>query len=103
MKPISEKIYLTLTPPTEGESIGIQQKLYSSLSALGYTNIHLSLPALRHLYPACLEGSWHITVCGVWQEDQFNILSIESATRETLIMDSLSIMALLPSSCSLLI
>ena len=68
MNRISEKIYLTLTPSTEEESSSIQQKLLTALSERGYTNIQLSLPALRQLYSACLESDFHITVTIVWQD-----------------------------------
>lgn len=78
MNRISEKIYLTLTPPAEEENSSIQQKLLTALSDLGYTNVQLSLPALRQLYSACLEGSFQITVTAVWQSEQPVIVSVES-------------------------
>ena len=78
MNRISEKIYLTLTPPAEEENSSIQQKLLSELSDRGYTNIHLSLPALRQLYSTCLTGDYHITVTIVWQEEQLIIVSVEA-------------------------
>lgn len=86
MNRISEKIYLTLTPPTEEESSSIQQKLLTALSERGYTNIQLSLPALRQLYSACLESDFHITVTIVWQDEQDMqpvIVSVESGDTRT--------------------
>ena len=56
MNRISEKIYLTLTPPTEEENGSIQQNLLTALSNRGYTNIHCCLAG--NASNDCRCGSW---------------------------------------------
>ena len=77
MKHFSEKIYLTLTPPTEEEAGGDQQRIEKALSALGYDPVKISLHALQQLYPMCRECGYHLTATLVYRESDWILTHLE--------------------------
>lgn len=55
MTKFSEKIYLTLTPPTEEVPLSDREQLLHALSDTGYPEVKILLPALQELHSACLD------------------------------------------------
>ena len=77
MKKFSEKIFLTITPPTEEDPTSNQQKIRQALSDHGYHNIKFPLKVLQNLYSVCQKADYHITVTLVYCEENWTITSIE--------------------------
>lgn len=78
MKGFSQKIYLTLDPPTEEENQADRERIVSALEDLGYSPVKMSLPALRSLYPLCRENEWKITVTIVFTENDILVTAVEA-------------------------
>ena len=53
MMPMSEKVFLSLKPPTEEESLSDQQRIELALQTLGYEKVTTPLSVLQTLYPMC--------------------------------------------------
>ena len=51
MKAISEKVYLSLKMPEEGNPISDERRLLIALETLGYAPVTMPLSVLRRLYP----------------------------------------------------
>ena len=77
MKRFSEKVYLSLTMPTDDNSIGDQQRIRLALAQLGYENVHFSLAVLRQLYPACRNSNFDITVSLAYRQQDWVVTGIE--------------------------
>ena len=77
MKKFSEKVFLTITPPTEEDPASNQQKIKQALSGLGYHNIKFPLKVLQNLYSVCPESDYHITVTLVYCEENWTITAVE--------------------------
>ena len=80
MLPVSEKLYLQLTPPSEDAPVSDQQRIRLALQKLGYENITFPLPVLGKLYPLCREHS-DITVTLVFRETDWVITDIQAGDR----------------------
>ncbi len=76
MNKFSEKIFITLTPPTEEEGHSDQLHLQTALLERGYEHVQISLPVLQKLYPLCRESSG-ITVTLVWHGNKWTAISLE--------------------------
>lgn len=81
MKRFSEKVFLSLTMPTEEVSIGDQQRIRLALGQLGYENVTFPLSMLRSLYPLCRNNDFDITVSLVYQETGWTAVSVEPGDR----------------------
>ncbi len=78
MKSFSEKIHLTIDPPTEEHPIGDRERILHELKCLGYSPVSMSLPALRKLYPLCRDSEWDITATLIHMESYCLVTSIEA-------------------------
>ena len=91
MKTFSEKVYLTIAPPTEDDSLSDQQRICEALSQRGYDNVKIPLPLLRRLYPQCRDWGYRFTATLVCREEDWLMTAIEpgdtTATHYGLAMD----------------
>ena len=78
MGPFSEKIYLSLTMPTEAESLSDQQRIRLALQVLGYEHVTIPLHVLRQLYPLCRDSGFDITVTLVYRETEWVVTAVEA-------------------------
>ena len=78
MGPFSEKIYLSLTMPTEAESLSDQQRIRLALQVLGYEHVTIPLHVLRQLYPLCRDSNFDITVTLVYRETEWVVTAVEA-------------------------
>lgn len=84
MTKFSEKIYLTLTPPTEEVPLSDREQLLHALSDTGYPEVKILLPALQELHSACLIENYCVTATLVFQENRWTVTDIEAGdTRST--------------------
>lgn len=83
MEGISKKIYLEMEAPTEEDSRSSQMRI---LDALMENNIraHMSLDAMRKLYPVCENAQWKVTVSLAWNGNVWEITDIEEGNTEKL-------------------
>ena len=77
MKGFSEKVYLSLTMPTEENTLSDEQRIRYALEELGYPNSVLPLHVLRQIYPLCRQANFDIAATLVHQENQWTITAIE--------------------------
>ena len=77
MKPFSEKIFLTITPPTEDDSQSLQERVLNELSLLGYQNVKMPLMVLQDLYTICQKSEYQVTVTLVFQKEIWMIVYVE--------------------------
>lgn len=77
MKRFSEKVFLTITPPTEDDPRSIQEKVLLALSDHDYSDVKIPLKVLRQLYSICLSCNYQITVTLVFSENAWTAASIE--------------------------
>lgn len=77
MQKFSEKIFLTLTPPSEEDSKSDQQHLIEALEEHGYHQVTLPLRLLRKLHSVCLEADYNLTATLVFQETRWMIAALE--------------------------
>jgi len=77
MTKFSEKIYLTLTPPTEEAPVSDLEQLLSKLSEAGFANARLLPKALQTLHTACLEENYHITATLVFRENGWSVTHVD--------------------------
>ena len=78
MMPMSEKVFLSLKPPTEEESLGDQQRIELALQTLGYEKVTMPLHVLQQLYPLCRSCDFDITVTLVYHGDSWVITAVEA-------------------------
>lgn len=91
MKTFSEKVYLTIAPPTEDDSLSDQQRICEALSQQGYNNVKIPLSLLRQLYPQCRDWGYRFTATLVYREEDWLMTAIApgdtTATHYGLAMD----------------
>lgn len=78
MKSFSEKIHLTIDPPTEDHAQGDRERILNALKDQGYAPATMTLSALRGLYPLCRACKWSITATLVYTETGFSVAAIEA-------------------------
>ena len=77
MKGFSEKVYLTITPPTEDDAKSAQQRVLLALEDNGFPNVKIPVHVLQKLYAVCLASNWNITVSLVYREEDWCVVSVE--------------------------
>lgn len=77
MECFSEKIYLSLTMPTEEVPLSDQQRIRLALETLGYENVTMPLSTLRQLYPLCRDCGYDITVTLVYRQTDWVVVRVE--------------------------
>ena len=77
MNRFSEKIFLTLTPPTEEEARTDLQRLLEALAEAGFAPAEITLHGLQRLHPACKQGGYAVTASLVYCEGGWYIADIE--------------------------
>ncbi len=77
MKTFSQKLYLTITPPTEDDTASDQQRICQALAQLGYDNVKIPLRLLQRLYPHCRNWGYRFTVTLVYREEDWMLTAIE--------------------------
>ena len=77
MDRISEKVYLSLTIPTEENAISDQKRILLALEMLGYSPVSIPLPVLRQLYPMCRNANFDITLTLVRRQDDWAVTAAE--------------------------
>jgi len=75
--PISEKVYLRLTPPSEDAPVSDQQRILLALGDLGYHNVNFPLTILGKLYPLCRKNN-EVTATLVYRGTDWVITGIEA-------------------------
>ena len=78
MHPFSEKIHLTLKPPTEEHAAGDRERILHALKEQGYTPVSMTLSTLRELYPLCRNCDFEITVTLIKNEAEYLIVKAEA-------------------------
>ena len=81
MYPISEKIFLQLSAPTEDDPVSDQGRILSALQKIGYKNVTFPLSVLRKLYPLCRTSGFTVTVTVVYQQTHWVVVDVESGDR----------------------
>ncbi len=80
----SEKIYLTLLPPTEEDPRSDQLRILDALSALAYSPAEIPLAVLQQLHRSCMKENYRITVTLVYREKDWVVTAVEPGdTRDT--------------------
>lgn len=77
MRKFSEKIFLSLLPPSEENPKSDQQQLLDALAEHGYPHVILPLPLLRKLHSLCQEADYKITATLVCREKDWIITALE--------------------------
>lgn len=77
MNSFSEKIHLTLNPPTEEQPHGDRERLLQELERLGFSPVRMALSTLQKLYPLCRDSEWDVTVTLVHTESDCLVTDIE--------------------------
>ena len=78
MERFSEKVFLKMNAPTEDENRSDEQRLRLALAEKGYSNLNMTLHALRRLHPSCLKGDYSVTVSMVYGGDGWFIADVEA-------------------------
>lgn len=73
---ISERVHLTIEPPTEEDSASYQQRIVRALAARGF-EARISLQVLRMLYPLCDRAGWDLTVSLAWDGASWRVVDLE--------------------------
>ena len=77
MNGCSEKVYLSLTMPTEENTLSDRERLTLALETLGYEPVDFPLPILRKLYPLCRQADFDVTVTLVRREYDWVVTCVE--------------------------
>ncbi len=84
MQSFSKKIYLTLTPPSEDDSVSDHERIRQALAAQGYEQVSFPLHILQILYSLCRDCDFKITVTLVVRAFDWVVTAVEPGdTRET--------------------
>lgn len=79
---LSQKIYLELTPPSEGDTMAdadrLLQTLEFKLSESGNSHVSLPYPVLKRDYPAFRRDNWKVTATLVYTGSSWKITAIET-------------------------
>lgn len=76
MKTLSQKVYITLDPPTEEDARSDQRRLLDGLKD-GFGEVVLPLPLIRRLYPLCRKARWRLTATLVWDGANWHVTDLE--------------------------
>lgn len=76
MRGITKKIYMTLTPPTEEDSVSDQERILRELKSQGIS-ARLPLAVLRDLYPFCTAENWDFTISLAYDGSQWAAVKLE--------------------------
>ena len=76
MNALSEKIYLTLEPPTEEDARSDQRRLLDGLRE-NFGEVVLPLSLVRRLYPLCRKAEWRVTATLVWTGKSWQVMDLE--------------------------
>lgn len=76
MKTLSQKVYITLDPPTEEDARSDQRRLLDGLKD-GFGEVVLPLSLIRRLYPLCRKARWRLTVTLVWDGTNWHVTDLE--------------------------
>ena len=82
MKRFSEKVFLSLTMPTEETPLSDQRRIQLALQAYGYDNVQIPLSVLRQLYPMCRDSNYDITVTLVYRETDWVVTAVEPGDQQ---------------------
>ena len=77
MERFSEKVFLSLTMPTEEAPLSDQKRIQLALETLGYANVSMPLRVLRRLYPMCRDAGFDITATLVRRETDWAVTDVE--------------------------
>lgn len=77
MNCFSEKIYLTMTPPTEDDAKSDKYRLLQALREAGYDRVSLPLHVLQTLYPMCRDCEYKLTATLVYREEDWVVEALE--------------------------
>ena len=77
MARVSEKIFLSLTTPTEEVPVSDARRILLALETLGYQNVVIPIHILRKLYPMCRDAGFDITVTLVHRETDWVVTDVE--------------------------
>ncbi len=84
MQSFSEKIFLTLPPPSEDDPVSDHQQILHALAEQGYEQVTLPLHVLSSLYPLCRDCGYEITVTLVVRAFDWVVTAVEPGdTRST--------------------
>ncbi|MFQ8690590.1 MAG: hypothetical protein ACLR9K_12105, partial [Blautia sp.] len=76
MRGITKKIYMTLTPPAEEDSVSDQERILRELKSQGIS-ARLPLAVLRDLYPFCTAENWDFTISLAYDGSQWAAVKLE--------------------------
>ena len=76
MNALSEKVYLTLEPPTEEDARSDQRRLLDGLRG-DFGEVTLPLPLVRRLYPLCRKAEGRVTATLVWTGRGWQVTDLE--------------------------
>lgn len=76
MNALSEKVFLTLAPPTEEDARSDQRRLLDALRE-DFGEVALPLPLVRRLYPLCRKAEWRVTATLVWTGKSWQVMDLE--------------------------
>ena len=77
MDRISEKVFLSLTMPTEENNLSDHNRILLALQTLGYSPVTIPLPVLRQLYPLCRNAGFDITLTLVRRQADWTVTAAE--------------------------
>ena len=77
MKPMSEKIYLCLSAPTEEDFRSSAQRITDELKE-NYGEVKVPLQTLRKLYPMCQKAQWKITATLACDGSGWTLVNVEA-------------------------
>ena len=77
MQTFSEKIYLTLTPPSEDDPASDHERIRQALAEQGYEQVSFPLHILQTLYPLCRDCGFAITVTLVIRAHDWVVTAVE--------------------------
>ena len=84
MERFSEKVYLSLTMPTEEIQASDEKRIRIALDTLGYAPVAIPLRVLRKIYPLCRKAGFDVTVTLVKRETDWVMTDAESGdTRQS--------------------
>lgn len=75
--PLSRKLYLEMTPPTEEDCASYQERILNAIQKQGL-EARMSLDVLRRLYPLCDEAGWKTTASLAYDGNTWNVVDLEA-------------------------
>ena len=77
MQSFSEKVFLTIIPPTEEDAKSDDTRIRQALLEAGYSKVSIPLHVLQGLYPMCRDCGYEITATLVAREEDWVITKVE--------------------------